>query len=118
MGAHLMAKASKNIQEVHTFNLVLSSGEAAYLVAVLEGLAQSSGYAADIEQSLREAGAPGGVSVAPLAVGDRVRVTDYGYYEGQTGTLRQVDTDDIPYLVAIDDVEDTYWACGVERISA
>lgn len=111
-----MAKATKHTEEIHTFNLELSGAEAGYLAAVLEGLAQSSGYAADIEQALRESGAPNN-NYRTLDIGDRVRVIDgYEDFNGRVGTLVRIDpTDEVqPYLVEFDD-SDRFWVMGVER---
>jgi hypothetical protein len=59
----------------------------------------------------------------PLKVGDRVEITTYrtSYYDseytGATGVLRQIDTDDLPYLVDTDD-KVTLWAVEVRHIVA
>jgi hypothetical protein len=114
-----MAKATKHTEtreivtteEVTTFTLELSEAERDWLVANLTDRAQSSGYAADIEQALRE-------TTAPLAVGDRVRVSETdGEYAGWTGTLKMIDTadDGLPYLVDFADCPGGDWCTSVER---
>ncbi|MFB8071076.1 hypothetical protein [Streptomyces californicus] len=59
--------------------------------------------------------------MSDVKVGDRVEITKYRDYDdyanGLTGVVRQVDSDDVPFLVATD-TEGELWVREVHKLDA
>ena len=108
-------KTTKTVtQEVTTYTLELSEEERGALGRYLMGCPNGSLFAVRraLISSDQETTTP-----APLAVGDRVRVTELNHeYTGRVGTLVGIDQADevLPHMVEFDD-GDCWWTKGVER---
>lgn len=110
-----MATARKTTKEVTTtetvYTLELREEEAMLLGDFLRQMGNAPA------QPIADALSNAHTETTPLAVGDRVRVTEpIGNYNGRVGTLVRIDQADgiLPYLVAFDDGDDL-WIKGVER---
>lgn len=110
-------KTTKTVTyEVTTYTLELSEEERARLLEIT-GEYDAAPIDNDIYRALTRAVLEESPTSAPLAVGDRVRVTELAHeYTGRVGTLERIDLAEevLPHMVRFDD-GDSWWTNGVER---
>lgn len=117
--ARKTTKTETVTQEVTVYTLELSENEAAKFKNDCANHGINGANASAIFAVRMALACPEDSEVsAPLAVGDRVRVTeDCDDFTGRVGTLVRIDWSDVilPYLVEFDDGEH-WWTKGIEKI--